>query len=96
MTPREIIDQRHKSIYGVDHDMADDMAEFGAQLNTREGYHRHCTGPCDQGRKACPCPQDCQQPDDQSADAQVFPMLLIFACFAVLLCWHVVAWLEWL
>lgn len=23
-----------------------------------------CTGPCDQGRKLCPCPEDCQRPDD--------------------------------
>lgn len=80
------------------HEAADDLAEFGAALNIREGYARHCTGPCRQGRDECPHPQACQQPDDQSqsADAEVMPQLLLMAVLCVLLCWHVVAWLEWL
>jgi hypothetical protein len=24
----------------------------------------HCTGPCQQGDKPCPCPQSCEAPED--------------------------------
>ena len=27
-----------------------------------------CAGPCDQGRRLCPCPLSCQLPDDEPAD----------------------------
>lgn len=78
------------------HEAADDMAEFGAALNNSEGYARHCTGPCRQGRDECPHPQACQQPDDQSisADSQAFPQLLVAAVLFVLLCVHVGYWLQ--
>lgn len=50
-----------------DHIAMDDMAEFGAKINTTDGgcrvdTHRplpSCTGPCQQGAKPCPCPGEC-------------------------------------
>jgi hypothetical protein len=46
-----------------------------AQLERYRSLHRvtlpHCAGPCDQGRKLCPCPEACESaaPDDGALDA---------------------------
>jgi len=77
------------------HEGADDTMDF-VPLRTAEGYYRHgCTGPCDQGRKPCPCPQACLQDEDQSnsGDATFIPFLLILCVFfalAVMGIWHMV------
>lgn len=73
------------------HEAMDDPAEFGAELNTREGYTRHCTGPCNQGRRACPCPNDCLQPEEDQphvSGALAWPLYCLAAVLAVLACWH--------
>lgn len=65
-----------------DHDAMDDMAEFGAALNTREGYTRHCAGPCDQGRKRCPCPEACEIDDGHVSGAIVWPVIIVILALA--------------
>lgn len=31
----------------------------------------HCQGPCDQGRKLCPCPTACERPSESETAARV-------------------------
>jgi hypothetical protein len=81
------------------HDMADDMAEFGARMNVSEGglridTHRPipaCSGPCEQGRKACPCPDACEAEDDAPhvSGAISVCVWLAVASAAVVAAWHV-------
>lgn len=37
----------------------------------------HCTGPCNQGDKPCPCPQSCEAPEDFNG-FEVFGKLVIW------------------
>lgn len=32
-------------------------------------HYSRCTGPCDQGRKKCPCPAACEAQDDDGVEA---------------------------
>lgn len=84
------------------HEAQDDMADYGARLHTNEGglrldTHRvmSCTGPCDQGRKSCPCPADCQraEEDEPGTDARMFLQLLVMSVLSVLVCMALIHWL---
>lgn len=59
-------------------EMQDDLAEFA--MLTSEGYRRVCTGPCKQGREACPCPESCEVPcgeEHEGFGAVVWPLFLL-------------------
>lgn len=43
-----------------------------------------CSGPCQQGKKPCPCPQSCQTPDDEVPSNGLFYFFV-----AVILVWVV-------
>lgn len=63
----------------ANHEMADDMAEHA--LLTHQGWTKVCSGPCNQGRSACPCPQACER-EDEGMGAVVWPLgLLAVAAF---------------
>jgi hypothetical protein len=69
-----------------------DMGEFSS-LKTAEGYYRHgCTANCDQGRKACPCPDACQQQErrdeSEGLGALAWPVACVVAICAVTLVYH--------
>ncbi len=49
---------------------------------------KHCTGPCDQGRKPCPCPISCETELGESTFrllGQAFLAVILAAAFVVLL-----------
>ena len=56
-----------------------------------------CSGPCEQGKKPCPCPQSCQQPDDdkEMADSLMRLCLLLIAAWvmAVVIAPAIAGWL---
>ena len=57
----------------------------------------HCSGPCNQGREACPCPAECQRPEPEEkagSGAIVVPALMLVAIFAVLGLWHLSGYLP--
>ena len=58
----------------------------------------HCNGPCDQGRKPCPCPEACgvpRVPDEDAPQQDIFRVVLqdlvvsiaVLAVFAVIVLW---------
>lgn len=66
------------------------VSEGGYTLNTRRPLH--CTGPCDQGRKSCPCPADCERPEEDErhvSGALAWPVKTVLAVLLVLACWHI-------
>lgn len=45
----------------------------------------NCHGPCEQGRRACPCPQACYQPEeDDRMDVVVLAVLLTWVLIVIL------------
>lgn len=57
----------------------------------------HCSGPCNQGRAACPCPADCQQPEPEpkeGAGAVVVPVFMVLAIVAFLALWRLSGYLP--
>lgn len=48
-----------------------------SEWNAAEGYSWHCTGPCDQGRKSCPCPESCSRPQQEASAYGVASVLLL-------------------
>lgn len=65
----------------TNHEMADDMAEHA--MLTHEGWRKVCTGPCNQGRDRCPCPQACEVDDEahEGFGAVVWPLFLLVMAF---------------
>jgi hypothetical protein len=48
--------------------------------------NHHCAGPCDQGRKPCPCPEACGVPQNEDApQPDMVRVVLGDAVIAVLL-----------
>lgn len=37
----------------------------------------HCNGPCQQGRKACPCPEVCESPEADNPRPSPIPYMLV-------------------
>lgn len=59
----------------------------------------NCSGPCEQGRKSCPCPADCQRPEPEAerkegAGAVVVPVFMLLAILVVLGLWHLSGYLP--
>ena len=52
----------------------------------------NCSGPCDQGRKLCPCPDECQIPDDDSLAVFVGARNALLMMAAIALCIGFVVW----
>tara|TARA_R110000868_G_scaffold39383_1_gene137275 strand:- start:8558 stop:8782 length:225 start_codon:yes stop_codon:yes gene_type:complete len=52
----------------------------GTEPDVLPHYSRHCSGPCDQGRRDCPFPVACQVEERQVNDAV---KLLVLVCLAV-------------
>lgn len=49
---------------------------------------KHCTGPCEQGKKPCPCPMSCEMAMDESTFrllGQAFLAVVLAAAIVVLL-----------
>jgi hypothetical protein len=77
------------------HDSMDDTGEFGAKMNTREGYHRVPKGLDYQGR----WPQAAESCTELGADddephvsgALVWPVRIVLAVILVMACWHLAA-----
>ena len=46
---------------------------------------KHCSGACDQGRKACPAPAACEQPEDDGLLADV--AVLGWCAFLAVVVW---------
>lgn len=47
-----------------------------------------CSGPCNQGKSPCPCPQSCQlKQQDTPPDEEAPSNGLFYLCFAVILVW---------
>lgn len=78
----------------------DDVSDHAMKLHTSDGGYRvdthrvlSCSGPCDQGRRECPCPADCQQSEAEEAPhvsgAMAWPIYVVLAALAVAACWHV-------
>ncbi len=80
------------------HGGMDDMADHA--MHTAEGGRRidthritaACSGPCNQGRKACPCPDACEAEEDAPhvSGAISVCVWLVLAFLAVAACWHAV------
>ena len=47
---------------------------------------KHCTGPCQQGRAACPCPQSCEKALDKSTLRLAGQAFLAVVLAAVVIC----------
>lgn len=43
----------------------------------------NCNGPCEQGRKLCPCPMACQVTDDDAAIKHIVRITLIYSAIAL-------------
>lgn len=42
-----------------------------------------CNGPCEQGRKACPCPMACEEPEDEAAIKRMVGCALRYSAIAM-------------
>lgn len=43
----------------------------------------HCAGPCEQGRKLCPCPEACETPDKDSLNTSACVLVWIVGTLAL-------------
>ena len=43
-----------------------------------------CSGPCDQGRRACPTPEACQAPDDSGLPGPAMALAIAVGLIAVI------------
>lgn len=43
----------------------------------------NCSGPCEQGRKLCPCPMACQMADDDAVIKWIVRITLIYSAIVL-------------
>lgn len=55
----------------------------------------HCTGPCQQGDKPCPCPMACEQADDEISLSNIL-LRFVVGVLAFIGLGAIVGYFDWL